>query len=333
MIFHDSMANAQEKMTQVCLFLEQYHLPPTPMNYHVAYTYISKCEAALNKAINDAINDKRKIDSMFVEHLYFEHLNKGHKTETELLNNVDGVLANLSKTTNESQKQLASFAQKVTSCVQDLDENNIAKSKRAMQQLGQSADALLNQHQMFKAQIKKMRLMHMKSQKQLQHLRKQHIIDPQTGLYKRHFLNQQTQAWLAKDKSICAIAIQITNLQDFTQEYGDVVGEVIVNRVAKKVQKYVFESGLPGRTREQEFTVLLADIEPSTANVIAEKIRNGVEKLKFVSSKSHVELPRIQLSLGITKRHQEQSFDELAHKAHLAAHKAYLSGQSCFTCA
>lgn len=327
------MANAQEKMTQVCLFLEQYHLPPTPMNYHVAYTYISKCEAALNKAIDSAIREKHTIDSIFVEHLYFEHLNKGHKTETELLNNVDGALTNLSKVTNESQKQFANFAHKVASCVQDLDENNIAKSKKAVVQLSHSTDALLKQHQLFKAQIKKVRLMYMKSQQQLQHLRKQHMIDPQTGLYKRHFLNQQTQVWLAKDRSICAISIQINNLSDFTNEYGDIVGEVILNRVAKKVRKYVLESGLPGRTKEQEFTVLLADIETSTANVIAEKIRNSVEKLKFVSSRGNVELPRIQLSLGITKRQQEQSFDELAYKAHLAAQKAHLSGQSCFTSA
>ncbi|CAH9066376.1 Diguanylate cyclase VdcA [Pseudoalteromonas sp. CIP111854] len=325
------MANAQEKMTQVCLFLEQHHLPPTPMNYHVTYTYISKCDTALNEALDNAINDKQKVDSIFIEHLYFEYLNKGHKTETELLSNVDDVLASLSKTSNESQKHIANFAQKITTCAQDLDENNIAKSKRAITQLSQSTDTILKQHQVFKAQLKKARMMHIKSQQQLQYLRKQHIIDPQTGLYKRHFLNQQTQAWLAKDKSICAIAIHITNLHDFTQQYGDVIGEVILNRVAKKVQSYVFESGLPGRTRAQEFTVLLADIEPTTANVIAEKIRKGVEKIKFVSSKSDIELPRIQLSLGIAKRHQEQNFDELAYKAHLAAHKAYLSDQSSFS--
>ncbi|OHU91801.1 MULTISPECIES: GGDEF domain-containing protein [Pseudoalteromonas] len=330
MIFHDSMANAQEKMTQVCLFLEQYHLPPTPMNYHVAYTYISKCDTALNKALDDAINSKKTIDSIYIENLYFEYLNPGHKTETELLQSVDGILTNLSKTTHESHKQISSFAQSISTCIQTLDEGNVAKSRKAIVQLSQTTEDLLQQHQVFKAQMKKARLMYVKSQQQLQQLRRQHIIDPQTGLYKRHYLNQQTQAWMAKDKSICAIAIQITNLDDFTQQYGDLVGDVVLNRVAKKVQKYVFESGLPGRTRKQEFTVLLADIEPSTANVIAEKIKKGVDRLKFVSTKGNKELPKIELALGITKRYQEQNFDELAHKAHLAAHKAHLCGQTSF---
>ena len=57
------------------------------------------------------------------------------------------------------------------------------------------------------------------------------------------------------------------------------------------MKKYVQESGLPGRTSKDEFTILLADIEPETANLIAEKVRNGVEKLRFVSSKNGTKLP------------------------------------------
>ena len=93
----------------------------------------------------------------------------------------------------------------------------------------------------------------------------------------------------------------------------------MLNRVAKKIQKYVFESGLPGRTAKDEFVVLMSDIEPETANIIAEKIRVGVEKLKFVSSKSDKNLPKVDLSFGIAKRNDEENFNALAPR-HSFAH-------------
>ena len=135
--------------------------------------------------------------------------------------------------------------------------------------------------------------------------------------------------WTNQQKSICAIAIQIDNLDHFTDNYGDIIGEVILNKVAKQVQKYVFQGGLPGRTAKDQFTVLLADIDPETANVIAEKVRNGVEKLRFVSSKTGTKLPAINLSLGIAQHDQLDDFNQLARKASQAAFKA----RSSFTIA
>ena len=323
MMFHDSMAVAQEKMTNVCLFLERHTLPPSPLNYHVAYTYISKVNPQLNNAIDEAITNKAQIDSILIEQLYFEFLNEGHTTQVAMINNVNGVIDSLSRNAQSTEKQIVSFAGQVSECMHTLDENNIEQSRQALDTLNTQSATLLELH--------KAKKLHEKTQKQLAQLRKQHIIDSQTGLYKRHYLTQQTQLWSNQDKSICAIAIQIDNLDHFVDNYGDIIGEVILNKVAKQVKKYVFQSGLPGRTAKDQFTVLLPDIDPETANVIAEKVRNGVEKLRFVSSKSGTKLPGINLSLGIAQQLKNDDFNQLAKKASQAAFKARSLGQSSFT--
>ncbi|MDP2567191.1 GGDEF domain-containing protein, partial [Pseudoalteromonas marina] len=79
------------------------------------------------------------------------------------------------------------------------------------------------------------------------------------------------------------------------------IGEVILNKVAKNVQKYVMLCGLPGLTANDQFTVLLDDIDPETAILIAEKVSKGVEKLRFVSSKIGAKLTSIILSHGIAQ--------------------------------
>ncbi|ASM51515.1 hypothetical protein PESP_a3754 [Pseudoalteromonas espejiana DSM 9414] len=325
------MAVAQEKMTNVCLFLERHALPPSPLNYQVAYTYISQSKQDLNKAIDEAISQNANIDSVLIEQLYFEFLNEGHTTQVSMINNVNGVIDSLSRNAQSTEKQIVRFAGQVSECMHSLDENNVEQSRQALDELTGQTATLLEQHKQFKLELSRAKKLHEKTQKQLTQLRKQHIIDPQTGLYKRHYLTQQTQVWSTQEKSICAIAIQIDNLDHFVDNYGDVIGEVILSKVAKQVQKYVFQSGLPGRTAKDQFTVLLADIDPETANVIAEKVRNGVEKLRFVSSKSGIKLPGINLSLGIAQQIKNDNFNQLAKKASQAAFKARSLGQSSFT--
>lgn len=97
-------------------------------------------------------------------------------------------------------------------------------------------------------------------------MRKQHVIDPQTGLYKRHYLTKQTQLWLKQDKSISAIAIQIDNLEHFINNFGDAIGEVILNKVAKQVQKYVSQSGLAGRSAKTNLSFYLLTLSPKQLN-------------------------------------------------------------------
>lgn len=330
MMFHDPMAVAQEKMTKVCIFLEHHHLPPSPLNYHVVYTYISQTNPLLNAAIDRAIAQRQSIDCVYIEQLYFEHMEHGHKEKTAIVRNVDNVINTLSKSAQGNEQSLSNFAEQLSDCVHLLDENDIKKSKRALQSLSEQSQKLLTQHKQFRQELIRAKRMQEKTQQQLAKLRKQHITDQQTGMYKRHYLNQQTELWLSQNKSLCAIAIQIDNLDHFTTNYGDMIGEVILNKVAKQIQKYVFQSGLPGRTGRDEFTILLADIEPETANLIAEKVRNGVEKLRFVSSKNGTKLPAINLTLGIAKHEQEQNFNQLARKASHAAHKAHSLGKTSF---
>ena len=324
MMFHDSMAIAQEKMTKVCMFLEHHVLPPTPLNFQVVYTYISKIHFALNNAIDDAIDANQNIDELFIEQLYFEYLNQGHKTEVAMIENVNGVINSLSRNAQQTEKKLNDFAGHINDCLHSLDENNIANSRLALERLNEQTQLLLSQQAQFKQELSQAKKLHEATKKQLNTLRKQHVIDPQTGLYKRHYLTKQTQLWLKQDKSISAIAIQIDNLEHFINNFGDAIGEVILNKVAKQVQKYVSQSGLAGRSAKDQFIVLLANIEPETAKLIAEKVITGVEKLRFISSKSDLKLPPISLSLGITEQ-QQGDFNQLVKSASNAAFKSRAS--------
>ncbi|KZN36388.1 hypothetical protein N483_22415 [Pseudoalteromonas luteoviolacea NCIMB 1944] len=324
------MAIAQEKMTKVCHFLELHSLPPTPLNYQVAYTFISRSNEPLTSRLERDLRNSTTIDTVYIEQLYFEFIYTEHQEELAVLKEVDNVIDELSTSSARAQHSISQFTQNIRKYTSELDTQDIAKSKKVLGEFANQTERFLEQQQRFKNGLQKARASQNQQYIALNRIRKQRLIDPHTGLYKRHYLNQKTQLWLDQDKTLCAISIQVDNLSDFTARFGDMIGETVLQRVANKIKKYVLESGVPGRTGKQEFTILLADIEPETAKVIAAKIRKGVEKLKFISNKGNVQFPEVQLAIGIAKRQTERDFNELAGQASYAAQKAHALGRDCY---
>ncbi|MCF2859695.1 diguanylate cyclase [Pseudoalteromonas sp. SMS1] len=330
MMFHDPMALAQEKMTKVCHFLEQHQLPPTPLNYQVTYTYISRSNTELVERLDRDLRNNMTIDNVYIEQLYFEFIYAEHQAELAVLKEVDNVIDELSVSSRRSQQNIKQFRQQIKNCSHALNNHDTQTNKKILAEFSLHTERLLEQQQQFKVSLEKARKKQSEQRQALSKIRKQHLIDPHTGLYKRHYLSQKAEMWLDQEKALCAISIQVDNLAEFTAKYGDVIGEAVLQRIAQKIKKYVVESGVPGRTGKQEFTILLADIEPETAQIIAAKIRQGIQKLKFVSNRGNIQFPEIQLAVGIAKRHTEADFNELANKASFAAHKALTLGRDCY---
>ena len=73
----------------------------------------------------------------------------------------------------------------------------------------------------------------------------------------------------------------------------------MLSKVANKVSSYIDDSGLAVRSGSDEFIILLPDLSTNNANEIANKIYQGVEKLRFVSSKSGIRLPKLTVSTAV----------------------------------
>jgi diguanylate cyclase len=84
------------------------------------------------------------------------------------------------------------------------------------------------------------------------------------------------------------------------ESLGPLISDVLLTKIANKVSSYVGESGLPVRSAGDEFLILLPDVKRIVAGEVAEKIRQSVEKLRFITSKSGTRLPQMTLSIGVS---------------------------------
>ena len=142
-------------------------------------------------------------------------------------------------------------------------------------------------------------------------------MDPLTGLYNRKALSKHLDLWLTEDpnQQVAAIVVCIDQLSEINKKFGHLISDVLLSKIASKVSSYVDDSGLPIRSGGDEFLLLLPGVDNGSAREIAGKIMQGVEKLRFVSSKSGIRLPQMTLSIGVENFNVAENANSILKKA------------------
>jgi diguanylate cyclase len=301
MKYQDSLQQALEKAGLVKAFLQHNQLAIHPINYAVAYDYISGSNAGLCQDVEQKLASKACFDDFIMAELYQRWLADENAQQEQLLQDVTGIVGRLSGYTDLAAETTGQFIQQL--------EQQLHHLASAPAQLADIAGIIKSQalsYQQNQQQLHHQLVMANKQSHQLRHeleqLKLQRLQDPLTGLYNRTAMQNQVDIWLNEkpQRRIAAIVVNIDHFSRFNQDYGHTIGDVILSKVARKVGSYIQASGIPVRSGGEEFLLLLPDIDLRTANEIAEQVRKGVEKLRFVSSRDKKSLPKITISLGVS---------------------------------
>jgi diguanylate cyclase len=301
MKYHDSIRQAEQKMNMAVKQLQRWHLPVSPINYAVSYEYINKKNIPLNTTIENQLTSGKKLDNFFIEENYRQYILGQSNFRDEIIDELEEVVTHVEK---NSQKSYLS----INKLIANLD-NNIDHLQSSDKQTAISAtNSIRHASQAFKLHQKKfaehISLTCEKTralQVELKEVRKEIYMDPMTGLYNRKAMSKHLDLWLTEDpnRQIAAILVNVNQLSEINTQFGHLISDVLLSKIASKVNSYVDDSGLPIRSGGDEFLILLPDVDKASAREIADKISQGVEKLRFVSSKSGVRLPQMTLSIGV----------------------------------
>lgn len=303
MKYNDSILQANKKMALVVQLLDEWSLPINPLNYTIAYHYLDKSDETLIKDIDNYLKIQQRLDNFFLEELFRQHILCQSKFRDDLVEDLDKVLSAVSKECKHSSSYVDCF-------LSDLDDNiELLKSKNS-HAIKQSINNIYKASNLLKVsqlQVAESIVQHQeetaKLKAELDEIRQELFMDPLTGLYNKKALDKHIETWISENpgQHISAIVINIDHFNALTKKFGQLLGNVLLSKVAKKVSSYVGESGLPVRSGNEEFLILLPGVEKYIASEIAEKIRQGVERLRFINSKTGMRLPAMTISLGVNE--------------------------------
>ena len=304
-------------MTLAVAQLTQWNLPVNPINYAVSYEYCKNSNKLLTANIKHLLLSGKTLDGFFMEQLYKDFFLEQSKFRDEIITDLGQLFSQIKDNCQQSSASAQVLIEQLDDNIPALMSNDKAEVKSAIALLHQASRAFKKQQQALVEQLENSQLQTKSLAAELEEVRQEIYLDPVTGLYNRKAMSKHVDNWLKEDsdRAIAAIVISVDHFKAFSERFGLLIGDVILSKIANKISSYVDNSGLPVRSASDEFILLLPDMDGDIAHEIAEKIKQGVEKLRFVSVKSGVRLPKMSISCGISEMQKKESLNQLLNRS------------------
>ncbi|MFQ5585650.1 MAG: diguanylate cyclase [Thermodesulfobacteriota bacterium] len=163
-------------------------------------------------------------------------------------------------------------------------------------------------------------------------LKKISVTDALTGLLNRRYfqerLFEEVERSKRQNKPFTLFIIDIDDFKAFNDRYGHLAGDEALKRVAHAIRDAVRSIDVVSRLGGEEFSAILPYTTKTAAYVIAERIRRGVEEVRFMGENIPPD-QWLSISLGVAEFPVDaNTIDELIDKADKAMYLAKARGKN-----
>ena len=315
--------------------LRAHKHPAYPRNYELWYTYATGYNAALNRAINEALERVPLISEQDLELLYETYLSPLRLSErvdsigTRILSEIAEV-ADVLKNARESNDDYGSTLERLADEAEQL--GDVGKT------LGGLARAMISATSAMVARTREFEHLLANSQDEMQELhntleviRAESLTDPLTGLANRKFLQgtlDSSIAEAAKGQRFSVLVIDIDHFKTFNDNYGHLTGDQVLRLVAQALKQNVKGQDLASRFGGEEFAIVLIDTPLAGAVAVAERIRKAVMTKDLVKRSTGEHLGRISVSVGVATWRRGDSGQTIIDRADRCMYAAKRAGRN-----
>lgn len=320
--------------------LRNDEIPPVPQNFELWYVYYANVNPKLRDEVNALLLDQPQLMERDCHDLYEKFLNGGHERETyqkagdqisATLQDVSGVVENVKNTTSQFTGSLKETTDRLADAkdpddVQAAIEAIVAETQRMVafnEELSNRLD-------------KSYALMH-DLKRDMERIRREAVTDGLTGLANRKAFDEQIGRICRECKkdggSFSLLMIDIDHFKTFNDTYGHQIGDQVLRLVSMTLVNEVKGQDMVARYGGEEFVVILPGTNANAAKIVANNLRQAVEKKEVINRVSGDNLGQITVSIGAAQFYEDESADELIGRADRALYDSKNKGRNQVTVA
>ncbi len=148
--------------------------------------------------------------------------------------------------------------------------------------------------------------------------------DPLTGLYNRRGYHESMDK--ISDKHGVMLMCDIDHFKKINDAYGHDAGDFVIQKVAQCIRENVRKEDVAIRWGGEEFLIFLADTNINNGYLVAEKLRESVERLTLQYREDAI--IKVTLSMGISLISNNISLEEAIRNADNAMYVSKASGRN-----
>jgi diguanylate cyclase (GGDEF)-like protein len=156
--------------------------------------------------------------------------------------------------------------------------------------------------------------------------------DGLTGVANRRSFDECLQREWARTgrthSSLALIIIDLDFFKEYNDQYGHIMGDECLKRVANALQVGRRSTDLPARIGGEEFSILLPDTEIEGAMLVAETVRTYIQRLQLPHVKSPTSVVTASLGVAASTADRMETAEILVRAADAALYEAKRQGRN-----
>lgn len=161
-----------------------------------------------------------------------------------------------------------------------------------------------------------------KTNQELLHHEAEH--DSLSNLLNRSMFNKILLTYQKGTTPFALMLLDVDYFKNFNDEFGHVMGDKIIQKVAEKLNEVFNETKFIFRIGGDEFAIIIPNVTDNDCGYISEKLNKLKQKLLNTDGN----LPKVSMSIGITFKENNENEDEMFQNADKALYYVKAHGKS-----
>ncbi|MGB6537350.1 MAG: GGDEF domain-containing protein [Xanthobacteraceae bacterium] len=313
--------------------------PATPRNFEIWYDYATGYNAALNRAINQRLEQKGALNEADLEQIYEAHINAariGDQINTvgsRVLDEIKQVLAMIDAASGSA----TSYSESLADASQKLAGSSDRETLRlVIERLMEGARTMEVNNKKLEASLSASKQEIEQLQQNLATVRTESLTDPLTGLSNRKYFDAAVAAAVddakAKSEPLSLLMADVDYFKLFNDRFGHLTGDQVLRLVATSMKQNVKGQDIAARYGGEEFVIALPNTMLRSAITVADQIRRAVMSKELMKRSSGERLGRVTLSIGVALLRADDTAQSLIARADACLYGAKRNGRNRVIC-
>lgn len=277
----------------------------TPLNYAVWYEFTTGINPALSEEIGKIFNKGDKLDDDTIENLYVKYVSECNlDLQRTIRENIQQLLGKLAESTAETDSHAHKFGNNLQTYGDTLKNNLDAATLDALiNNMVNDTDKMRGSMQNMQTELASSKQEVEKLSQELQSARGEAMTDPLTAILNRRGFETKARETFADKailgKGVCMLMLDIDHFKKINDTYGHLFGDKVIRAIAETLKSKVRGQDSVARLGGEEFAVLLEETNVTGARIVAEHIRQSIERGKIRRLDTQEHISGITISIGI----------------------------------
>jgi len=327
-----SASKINQYFRQTIPTMVQNNVPITPPYYTLWFTYTTGDMPELCKRMDEIITQKGQCDRYTCDKLLDEFIvNAAEDRIAEIQNNINQVVKSIGHSTESAMNDAEDLNQSLSKDIQIMADEASQNDTPSAHKMVSIARNFMGKTEAYRSQLEKQNAeIHALKQK-IADTEKLMYLDGLTEINNRKKFNEDLSLFTASTEDTCLLLVDIDHFKPFNDEYGHLVGDKVIQTVAKTLEQSCRKNNGAQAYRfgGEEFALLIPNASIAVATQFANEVRERISRISLTNKKTGQSIRSITTSLGVAQFKSGEALDALIERADKCLYEAKNAGRNC----